>query len=49
MTAYFLAMVIGRFTGSRLTTRLESHTLLPAALALAVTGFLIFWLVPRRC
>ncbi len=46
MTAYFLAMVIGRFTGSRLTTRLESHTLLPAALALAVTGFLIFWLSP---
>ncbi len=46
MTAYFLAMVIGRFTGSRLTTRLESHTLLPAALALAGTGFLIFWLSP---
>ena len=45
-SAYFLAMLIGRFTGSRLTLRLDSQTLLPVALGLAGTGFLIFWLSP---
>jgi MFS family permease len=45
-SAYFVAMLIGRFTGSRLTLRLDSQALLPAALGLAGTGFVIFWLAP---
>ncbi len=46
MSAYFLAMVIGRFVGSRLTRRLSSETLLPGALGLALAGFLLQWLGP---
>jgi predicted MFS family arabinose efflux permease len=45
MTAYFVAMVTGRFAGSRLTRTREAMTLLPVALALAFGGFLVFWLV----
>lgn len=46
ISAYFLAMVTGRFVGSRLTRRAEALTLLPGALVLAFIGFLIFWLSP---
>ncbi|MBN2469644.1 MAG: MFS transporter [Anaerolineae bacterium] len=46
MSAYFLAMVIGRLVGSRLTRRLSSETLLPGALGLALAGFLLQWLAP---
>jgi len=44
MSAYFVAMVIGRFIGSRLTRRMETSDLLPAVLGLALGGFLLFWL-----
>lgn len=44
MSAFFVAMVIGRLTGSRLTTRYRAEALLPGALGLALLGFLIFWL-----
>lgn len=46
MSAYFAAMIAGRFIGSRLTTRLTSAQILPGALALAFGGFLLFWLAP---
>lgn len=44
MSAYFLAMVIGRFVGSRLTRHLPSRTILPGAVLLALGGFLLQWL-----
>jgi fucose permease len=44
MTLFFMAMVIGRFAGSRLTRRVASGRLLLAAVAIALTGFLFFWL-----
>jgi fucose permease len=46
MSVFFLAMVIGRFTGSRLTHTRTLTTLLPAAVALAMLGFFPFWLAP---
>jgi MFS family permease len=46
MSVYFLAMVLGRFTGSRLTRRLTASSLLMIALGVALIGFLIFWLAP---
>jgi predicted MFS family arabinose efflux permease len=44
MTAFFIATVIGRFAGSRLTRRFEGRQLLPAAASVALAGVLIFWL-----
>ncbi len=44
MTAFFGAMVIGRFIGSRLTRRMDTATLLPLVLVLGISGFLLFWL-----
>ncbi len=46
MSVFFLAMVIGRFTGSRLTHTRTLTLLLPAAVALAMLGFFVFWLAP---
>jgi fucose permease len=46
MSVFFLAMVIGRFTGSRLTHSRPVTTLLPAAVGLAMMGFFSFWLAP---
>jgi fucose permease len=46
MSVFFLAMVIGRFTGSRLTRTRTLTLLLPAAVTLAMLGFFIFWLAP---
>ena len=42
--AFPAAMLIGRFLGSRLTQRWPSQVLLPAALAMTMIGFPIFWL-----
>lgn len=46
MSVFFLAMVIGRFTGSRLTRTRTLTLLLPTAVILAMLGFFSFWLAP---
>ncbi|MBN1966056.1 MAG: MFS transporter [Anaerolineae bacterium] len=46
MSAFFVAMVIGRVVGSLLTRRMASARLLPVALGIALLGFLVFWLAP---
>ena len=46
MTAFFVAMVIGRAAGSRLTHRFQSTRLLLVAIAIVIVGFPLFWL-PR--
>jgi fucose permease len=42
--AFPAAMLTGRILGSRLTQRLSSQVLLPAALAVTLIGFPVFWL-----
>ncbi len=44
LSAFFLAMVLGRFTGSRLTRRWPAIFVLLGALCVAVVGFPLFWL-----
>jgi len=44
MSVFFLAMVSGRFAGSRLTRRMPAANLLLLALAVALLGFLLYWL-----
>lgn len=46
VTAFLSAMVVGRFIGRKLSARYATQTLLPIAAAVAMSGFLIFWL-PR--
>ncbi|GAB4545495.1 MAG: MFS transporter [Anaerolineae bacterium] len=46
MTLFFLAMVIGRFVGSRLTRRYQSTGLLLGAIIITIVGFTLFWLSP---
>ena len=46
MTAFFVAMVIGRVVGSTLTRKLRSAQLLLAAIGIIMVGFPLFWL-PR--
>lgn len=46
MSVFFLAMVIGRMMGSRLTRSRHTGTLLLIAVGLAAAGFLPFWLAP---
>jgi MFS family permease len=46
MSVYFLATVIGRVGGSRLTHRIVVNRLLLLSLAIAFAGFASFWLVP---
>jgi MFS family permease len=46
MTLFFVAMAGGRFIGSRLAWRFASAHLLYAAMAIALAGFLLFWLAP---
>ncbi len=46
MTLFFVAMVGGRFIGSRLAWRFASAHLLYVALVIALAGFLLFWLAP---
>ncbi|MEP7291140.1 MAG: MFS transporter [Chloroflexota bacterium] len=46
MSIFFLAMVIGRVIGSRLTRTIESSRLLVYAIAVVGVGFPLFWLSP---
>lgn len=46
MTAFFTAVVLGRFIGSRLTRRFVGRQLLPVAAGVALGGMLVFWLAP---
>ena len=46
MTLFFVAMVIGRATGSRLTRLMDTSRLMLLALSIALGGFVVFWLVP---
>lgn len=44
MSVFFGAIVVGRFTGSRLARSLPSSTLLPLAQGVTLVGFPLFWL-----
>jgi MFS family permease len=46
MSAFFVAILAGRFAGSRLAPRLETTALLRGALLVTGSGFLLFWLSP---
>ncbi|GHO83559.1 MFS transporter [Dictyobacter formicarum] len=46
MSLFFLAAVIGRFIGSRLTQRIAVEKLLLPMLIVAMLGFILFWLGP---
>jgi predicted MFS family arabinose efflux permease len=46
MSVFFVAMVIGRTTGSRLSRSMSIRTLHPIAIAIALAGFFPFWLAP---
>jgi fucose permease len=46
MTAFFVAMVLGRVIGSRLARRFHSAQLLLVAIGIVLIGFPLFWL-PR--
>lgn len=44
MSVFFIAMVLGRFVGSRLTRLMPGSKLLLGALLITLTGFPLFWL-----
>lgn len=44
MSVFFVAMVVGRFVGSRLSRLVPSATLLLIAVGITMAGFPIFWL-----
>lgn len=44
MSLFFVAMVAGRFVGSRLTRRMSSTAMLTGALMLSTVGFALLWL-----
>lgn len=46
MSVFFVAMIIGRVIGSRLTRNVDSRRLLVYAVAVVCLGFPIFWLSP---
>ncbi len=46
MAAFFLAMLIGRVIGSRLTRAFPGILVLAASLVIALIGFPLFWLAP---
>jgi predicted MFS family arabinose efflux permease len=46
LTAYFVAMLVGRFASSRLARSLPATLLLAATLGLALLGFPLFWFSP---
>jgi len=46
MAAFFLAMLIGRVIGSRLTRVIPGLLVLAASLGIALVGFPLFWLIP---
>jgi MFS family permease len=44
MSVFFMAMLAGRFTGSRMARSVSSQRLLLVALAISLAGLLVFWL-----
>jgi predicted MFS family arabinose efflux permease len=46
LTAFFVAMLVGRFASSRLARSLPATLLLAATLGLALLGFPLFWFSP---
>ncbi|HEY1390747.1 MAG TPA: MFS transporter [Ktedonobacterales bacterium] len=46
MAAFFLAMLVGRAIGSRLTRAIPGLLVLAVSLGIALVGFPLFWLVP---
>lgn len=46
MSAFFAAILISRFVGSRLAARIETTRMLRGALIVTASGFLLFWLSP---
>lgn len=44
LSGFFLAMLLGRAMGTRLAGRLEAQAVVLASLALALGGFLAYWL-----
>jgi MFS family permease len=46
MSAFFVAMLVGRFLGALLARRVVLPQLLLAVMGTGLAGFLIFWLVP---
>lgn len=46
MSAFFVAMLVGRATGTTLARRAEIVPLLLGAMGTGLAGFLVFWLVP---
>ena len=46
MGAFFLAMLLGRFVGSRLTRAYSGTVVLAGSLVVALIGFPLFWLAP---
>lgn len=43
MSVFFIAMIVGRFIGSRLTRRARSASLLVVAVVIVIAGWLVFW------
>jgi fucose permease len=46
MSVFFVAVIVGRLIGARLTRRYPTQRLLLGALGLALAGFPLFWLMP---
>jgi fucose permease len=46
MTLFFVAMVIGRVSGSRFSRQMDTSRLLLVAIGISITGFVLFWLTP---
>jgi fucose permease len=43
VSVFLAAMILGRFTGSRLVKRIPAHRLVTASLLLAGAGFIVYW------
>lgn len=43
VSLFLLAMILGRFTGSRLVQRISIRRVLPVSILLAVGGFFLYW------
>jgi fucose permease len=48
VSAFFIAMMVGRVLGSILSRRVNVSILLPAAAMVGLIGFLTFWLAPTQ-
>jgi len=46
MSAFFIAMVSGRYVGSRIGHRVRAIDVLAVAFVIGSTGFMLFWLAP---